>query len=187
MTSYLSAITAHGALRDPRSPLWLATVVVAFLLLETVRAGRNERQQRRRGGIEPEHDVYRWMQVAYPAAFAAMLFEGVFAGLPSMPVWLLGALLFAGGKAIKWWAIISLGPAWTFRVIVVPGMQRVRSGPYRWLSHPNYVGVVGELLGVALMTGARYSGPLACIGFGVLLLRRMAVESRALDAILRRS
>ena len=56
------------------------------------------------------------------------------------------------------------GACWTFRVIVVPGTTLVASGPYRFMRHPNYVAVVGELVGVALMTGARVTGPLATLG-----------------------
>ena len=53
-------------------------------------------------------------------------------------------------KALKWWAILTLGRFWTFRVIVVPGATLVAGGPYRWLRHPNYVGVIGELVGVGV-------------------------------------
>ena len=54
------------------------------------------------------------------------------------------------------------------------------------MRHPNYVAVVGEIFGVAMMTRAVVSGPLALVVFGTLLLRRIAVENRARDAILRR-
>ena len=93
---------------------------------------------------------------------------------------LAGAVLFLAAKGLKWWAILSLGPFWTFRVIVVPGARLVAAGPYRWLRHPNYVGVIGELAGVALMTGAPLSGVAGIATFSWLLVRRIAVEERAL-------
>ena len=92
------------------------------------------------------------------AAFGAMLIEGALRGAPPVPAVLAGAVIFLTAKALKWWAIVSLGPFWTFRVIVVPGVRLVATGPYRWLRHPNYVGVMGELAGVALMTAAPWSG-----------------------------
>ena len=55
-------------------------------------------------------------------------------------------------KALKFWAIASLGTRWTYKVLVMPGLPLVPTGPYRWLRHPNYVGVVGELVAMALMT-----------------------------------
>jgi methyltransferase len=160
-------------------------VVFAFMIVEARRAAANERAQRSRGGREARGDVYRIMQGAYPAAFLAMIVEGLLRrDVPALfPA---GVLLFAVAKALKWWAILALGGCWTFRVIVVPGSALVASGPYRLMRHPNYVAVVGELAGVALMTGARVAGPLAILGFGALIVRRIAVENRELDAILRR-
>jgi methyltransferase len=164
----------------------IAVVVFGFLIVEAVRAARNERAQFERGGIEPPGDVYRAMRVAYPSAFLAMCVEGFAREPPSGAIIAAGAGLFALAKALKWWAMVSLGPAWTFRVVVVPGGARVTSGPYRIFRHPNYVGVVGELVSVAMMTGARVAGPIATVVFGLLMLKRVSVENRALDAILRR-
>jgi methyltransferase len=95
-------------------------------------------------------------------------------------------VVFVAGKLLKWWAILSLGEQWTFRVLVVPGSTPVASGPYRFMRHPNYVGVVGELVGAVIMTGARVTGLAGTALFIALMLRRAAVEQRARDAILRR-
>jgi methyltransferase len=165
-------------------PICLTVLVAGFLAVEARRAARNERAQRARGGIEPTGDVYRAMAVVYPAAFLAMIVEGVLRGGAPRAVLAAGAAIFAVAKALKWWAIRSLGPCWTFRVIVVPGATRVRSGPYRYVRHPNYVAVGGELAGVALMAGAVVAGPVATAVFVLLMLKRIAVEDAALDAIL---
>src|SRR5262245_41829446 len=109
------------------------------MAVEALRARRNERSQRARGGLEPRGDVYAAMRIAYPAAFAAMLVEGALGGAPRASIAAAGILVFSAAKALKWWAIVSLGPSWTFRVIVVPGAPLVVRGPYRWLRHPNYV------------------------------------------------
>jgi methyltransferase len=155
-------------------------IVFAWMLVEARRAARNERGQRARGGIEPADDVYGLMRVVYPAAFLAMLAEGASRGAAAG--WLAaGAALFAAAKAIKWWAILTLGRAWTFRVIVVRGAPLVAAGPYRFLRHPNYVGVMGELVGTAVMARAVVTGPAAVLLFGILLSKRIAVEERALE------
>jgi methyltransferase len=159
----------------------LAAVVFGSMLVEARRAACNERAQRARGGIEPRGDVYQLMRVAYPGAFAAMIAEGALrGGMPSTVVLFSGVLVLAAAKAIKWWAIAALGPFWTFRVIVVPGARLVVSGPYRWIRHPNYVGVMGELAGTALVAGAAIAGPIVFAGFGALVLARIAVEERTL-------
>jgi methyltransferase len=156
-------------------------VVGIFMLVEARRAAHHERRQRALGGREPAGDVYNVMQVAYPGAFLAMIAEAALReGRASGLLFAAGLASFAAGKALKWWAILTLGPAWTFRVIVVPGAPLISSGPYRYLRHPNYLGVLGELAGVALMTGARIAGPVATIVFGLLMLKRISVERRAL-------
>jgi methyltransferase len=160
-------------------------LVLVFLpmLAEAWLAARNERDQRARGGIEPPGDVYRLMRVAYPAAFAAMIAEGAWD--PTHASWAAGLAVFAAAKLLKWWAIGTLGQAWTFRVIVRPAVPLVVRGPYRFLRHPNYVAVVGELVGVALMSGARVFGPLMTLIFCGLMLKRIAVEDRALELVRR--
>ncbi len=162
----------------------LASIVFGLMAIEARRAWRNERGQRARGGVEPVGDarVYAWMQIAYPGAFAAMLAELALRGSPSLAVACAGAATLAAAKALKWWAILTLGPCWTFRVIVVPGAPLVTDGPYRYVRHPNYVAVAGELIGMALMTGALVAGPLMTVIFLLLITRRVALEQRALDA-----
>jgi methyltransferase len=153
------------------------------MLVEARRARVNEQAQRARGGVEPRGDLYPLMRAAYPGLFLVMLIEGVWRGAPSLAVELGGAVVFTAAKALKWWAILALGPAWTFRVIVVPGVPLVAAGPYRHLRHPNYVAVLGEFAGVALLTGAKVAGPLALVLFGGLILKRIAVEEKALQTL----
>ena len=165
----------------------LLLLVFGFMIVEARRAAKNERAQRARGGVEPGGDWYRAMRVAYPGVFLAMIVEGALGAAPAgESLFGAGLAVFLLAKALKWWAIATLGSCWTFRVIVVPRTAPIRSGPYRLVRHPNYIAVVGEIVGVALMTDARVSGPVSLLVFGALLLRRIAVENRALGAILRR-
>ena len=163
---------------------FVAGAVFLPMIFEALRSGRNESLLRARGGIEPDDDVYPLMRIAYPSAFVAMIAEGGARGA-SPTNWLVsGAIVFVFAKAIKYWAIAALGERWTFRVIVVPGAPLVRTGPYRFLRHPTYVGVMGEIVGVALLTGAIVAGPIATIVFAALLVKRIAVEERALTKTL---
>jgi methyltransferase len=160
--------------------LLLATVVFVPMLFETVVSIRNERELRAMGATEPHGDVYHLMQLAYPAAFVAMLLEGwLRGGAVTTPV-AAGFALFVGAKVLKYWAIVTLGPRWTFRVLVPPGSSLVVLGPYRMLRHPNYLGVMGELVGAALIARAPIAGSLAFIVFALLIRRRIIVEERAL-------
>jgi methyltransferase len=161
------------------------TTLAALLIMggEAVLSSFNERQLRARGAVEPEGDVIGLMRWAYPGAFIAMGIEGALTG-PAPPNVLMGGLaLFGAAKALKVWSIASLGPRWTYRVLVVPGDPLVVSGPYRFISHPNYLAVVGEIVSVAAIVWAPATGALAAIGFGWLMIARIRVEDRALGRL----
>lgn len=171
-----SHVTGTGAL------VAILTFAAVMLVMggEAILSAFNERQLRARGAIEPIDDVYRTMRWAYPVAFAVMAIEGAVWG-PAPPDVLLGGLAILGfSKALKAWAIATLGPRWTFRVLVPRDASLVTAGPYRVINHPNYVAVIGELAGVALTVWAPITGPLVTIGFGLLLRARMRAEDRAL-------
>jgi methyltransferase len=160
--------------------LIVIAIVFVLMLVELRLSRSNERSLRAQGAFEPRDDVYSVMAWAYPASFIAMGLEGVIVGpLPNV-VFTTGVVVFVAAKAIKYWAIASLGPRWTFRVLVVRAAPLVTRGPYAWLRHPNYVGVIGELVGVALLVGAPVTGLVTSAGFIYLLRRRIVVENRAL-------
>jgi len=157
-----------------------ATGVFAAMIVEALLAARNDRRLRGQGAVEPPGDVFRLMQIAYPACFLMMLAEGAWRGVTADAAFALGCGVFACAKALKYWAITSLGPRWTFRVLVPPGSVRTISGPYRFMAHPNYVAVAGELIGTAIAMRAIVSGPVAVAGFCILMIRRVVVEEKAL-------
>ena len=166
---------------DPISVSFLATLVALLIMLgESLVSRANERRLRAMGAGEPPGDVYSLMAWTYPLAFVAMGVEGAIWGPDPGPITLAGCAIFLAAKALKFWAIASLGTRWTFRVLVLPDAPLITRGPYAWVRHPNYVGVIGEFAGFALLVGAPVAGMLAAAGFGVLLWRRIAVEERAL-------
>jgi methyltransferase len=163
--------------------LWILSLLIAgFLpmLFEARRSAANERALRAAGAIEPADDVYSLMQVAYPLCFLAMVVEAWARGTSVGATALAGSLVFISAKALKYWAIGTLGDRWTFRVLVPPGSARTVRGPYRILRHPNYLAVVGELAGFALLARAPVAGALSLAAFGALLVARVRVEERAL-------
>jgi methyltransferase len=157
-------------------------LLVAFvpMLLEARLSAANDRTLRAAGAVEPVADVYRLMQLAYPACFLAMVLEAWTRAAGPSGATIAGGVVFGAAKALKYWAIATLGERWTFRVLVPPGSTRTLRGPYRFLRHPNYVAVVGELIGFALLAHAPLAGALAVAGFGALILARIRVEERAL-------
>ena len=150
------------------------------MLAELWLSHRNEEQLLQRGAMAAHDPVYGIMRWAYPAAFIAMGIEGALIGPSPTGFAIVGGVVFIAAKALKFWAIASLGERWTYRVFVLPGIPLVTSGPYRHMRHPNYVGVIGELAGVAALVGALFTGPLAIAGFGWLLAQRIRAEEKAI-------
>lgn len=164
----------------------VALVAFVPMIGEARRSRRNDRTLRQSGAFEPPDDVYQVMQIAYPGCFLAIAGEAWIRDVPlgSFDIsFLTGACVFTAAKALKYWAIATLGHRWTFRVLVPPGQPLIAGGPYRFMRHPNYVGVAGEIAGAALLGAAPIAGLAAFLVFGSLMLMRIRVEERALGGL----
>jgi len=157
-----------------------AVVVFVCMLAELMRSRANEAALRRQGAVEPSGDVYLAMAWAYPLIFVAITVEGVLRHRPPMPIAIAGLAVFLAAKALKYWAIAVLGSRWTFRVLVPARSTLVTVGPYAYIRHPNYVAVLGEIVGFALFAGAVWTGAASFVLFGLLIRARIRVEERAL-------
>lgn len=108
--------------------------------------------------------------------------------------WLLSLWLLAPGRPIIWpliglyvllqglrvWVLTTLGERWTTRIIVLPGAPLVSTGPYRWLRHPNYAVVVGEIAMLPLAFGLVWVALVFTLLNGAVLAIRIRAESQAL-------
>jgi methyltransferase len=151
-----------------------------FMAGEAVLSSYNERVLRARGAVEHHSGALAIMRWMYPASFAAMAIEGALFG-PASPVGMAAGLALLGfSKALKMWVISTLGVRWTFRIFVLNGAPLIEHGPYAWLRHPNYIAIIGELLGVALIVWAPVTGLVAVVAYAALLRRKIADEDRAL-------
>jgi methyltransferase len=83
---------------------------------------------------------------------------------------------------LRWWCITTLGQRWTARVIVLPGRPLVRTGPYRWFAHPNYVAVIIEGAALPLVGSAWITSVAFTIANAILLTVRIRCETGALRA-----
>lgn len=167
----------------PSTPLtWyflLLALVAAERLAELATARRNAAWSLARGGREYGRGHYPAMVVLHVALLAGCAAEAAHRPfLPALAWPALGAL--AAAQGLRWWCVLSLGPRWNTRVIVVPGLPLVASGPYRLLRHPNYAAVVLEGLALPLVHTA-WMTALAFTALNALLLRvRIRCENSAL-------
>ena len=156
--------------------------VVGFVVLQrTVELGiaaRNTARLRAQGAVEVDARGYPWFVMLH-GTWLSSLFLLVPADVaPSWPL----LAVFAALQLGRLWVIAALGRRWTTRVIVLPGATLVEGGPYRYLRHPNYAVVAGEIAVLPLAFGAL---ALALIFSAInlaLTARRIAIENRALAA-----
>ena len=78
------------------------------------------------------------------------------------------------------WVLASLGPRWTTRIVVLPGAPLVRRGPYRWIDHPNYLVVIGEIAVLPLVFGLWQVAMIFTLRNAAVLAARIREENRAL-------
>lgn len=157
--------------------IWTALVVQR--LAEVRRAKGNTQRLLDGGAREFSSGHYPVMVGLHAAWFACWLVEVVSGGRALLQqAWLAPALM---GQALRWWAQNTLGPRWTTRILVVPGEHRVQAGPYRFLPHPNYLGVVLELLAFPMLFNAWRTALAFTLANLALLSWRIRCEEKALQ------
>lgn len=150
-------------------------------LFELRLSRRNEQLIRQRGGHEHTPETYRWVVGLHAAWFAAMLLE-VFSAKRKFhfPLALPAFGLFAVGQVLRLTAIRTLGWRWSTRVMTVPGVAPVQHGIYRYIRHPNYLGVGLEILAVPLLHSAYLTSAVFGVANLLLLRDRIRREEQAL-------
>ena len=150
-------------------------------LAELVVAQRNLAWSRARGGVEVGLSHYPVMVVLHTGLLVGCLVEVFALNRPFIPAlgWPMLAIVIAA-QGLRWWCITSLGRQWNTRVVVIPGAERVSGGPYRLMSHPNYVAVVAEGIALPLVHGAWITALTFTVLNALLLRKRISIENSAL-------
>jgi methyltransferase len=102
---------------------------------------------------------------------------------PGRPVQFLWLGVFVLLQLVRIWVIASLGPRWTTRIIIVPGAPLIHAGPYRFVDHPNYLVVIGEIASLPLAFGLWQVALLFSALNAAVLAIRIREENRALGRL----
>lgn len=158
---------------------WAALIVALVAIergVELVHARRNSRRLFARGAIERGTGHYPLIVALHAAWLLSIL---VFAPKDAALVWgWLGVFLLL--QAARFWVLVTLGPYWTTRVIVPQDAPLIRSGPYRFLKHPNYAVVIGEIAVLPLVFGEWRVALVFSVLNLALLAWRIRIENAAL-------
>ena len=159
----------------PHLGIALLAFVTLQRLAELVYARRNERQLKARGAREhgPEH---YWLLVTLHAAWLT----GLWLMAVQKPVSLPWLAAFVALQGLRLWVLLALRERWTTRIVVVPAAPLIRTGPYRFMSHPNYAIVAGEIFVLPMAFGLyAFAIVFSLLNAGILRVRIRA-ENRAL-------
>ena len=145
-------------------------------LIELVHANRNTRRLLQLGGREHAPGHYPLIVAVHTLWLASLWWFA-----PSRPVVGFWLALFVLIELMRAWVLITLGRRWTTRIIVLPGESLVRNGPYRFVNHPNYWVVIGEIAVLPLAFGLWLVALIFTLLNAAMLAVRIREENRALS------
>lgn len=162
--------------------LALVLTLAAQRLWELRLSTRHEAALRAQGAREAGAGHFTAMRLLHTLWFVAMVAEVFLLERPFVP-WLavVGVAGLIAGQALRYAAIRTLGERWTVRVLVLPGATPVSGGIYRWIRHPNYLGVILEIAAVPLI----HTAWLTSLAFSVLNALLLRVRIRTEETALR--
>jgi methyltransferase len=152
--------------------------VVVQRLTELVWSARNTRRLLARGAQEVGARHYPLFVLLHGSWLIALALTVPSDAQPHWP--LLGVFVLL--QLLRLWVVATLGPYWTTRIITLANAPLVRHGPFRWLKHPNYAVVVGEIAVLPLAFGAWQIALAGSLLNALLLWHRIRVEEAALQS-----
>ena len=158
---------------------WAGIVILSLVTIQRLAelwlSNRNTRRLVDQGAVEIGRSHYPLLVAVHVAWLAALWWSA-----PGQPInWPL-VMLFALLQLARLWVITSLGPRWTTRIIVLPGVPLVRAGPYRFVDHPNYVIVALEIAILPLAFGLVEWALFFSVLNAAVLTVRIRIENQAL-------
>mgnify|MGYP000858116537 FL=1 len=96
----------------------------------------------------------------------------------------LGIAVFLAGLVLRVYSIVHLGRFFTVNVAIAHDHKVVDTGPYRWVRHPSYTGVLLAYLGIGLCLANWVALLIVMLPSTAIMLWRIAIEERALGAAL---
>jgi methyltransferase len=156
----------------------LLAAVTAERGAELLLARRNTRLLLAEGAREVSAGHYRLVVGLHAVWLACLWIIGRQSDVA--PFWLAMFLILQG---VRVWVLATLGRRWTTRIIVLPDAPLVTAGPYRFLSHPNYAVVAGEIAILPLALGLPGIALLFSLLNGLVLAIRIRAENSALATL----
>ena len=161
----------------------IITIVIIQRLVELLIAKRNEKWMRSQGAFEAGAGHYPIMVMMHITFFISLLLEVLVINKPLSPLWIPLLSLFLIAQLARVWCLTSLGKFWNTKIIILPGADVVKKGPYQFIRHPNYVIVATELLVLPLIFSAYFTAVVFSLLNLWMLSIRIPTEEKALKEV----
>lgn len=145
---------------------------------------RHQRDLATRGAQKHSDPLYRWMVALHAGVLFGAAVEVIALRRPFIVrLAILALLLFLLATLLRWWVIRTMGMHWNTEVVDSGSLGVISEGPFRWIRHPNYVGVFVELIALPLIHTAWITASLAAVLNVFVLRHRLRIEERLLHAV----
>jgi len=160
----------------------LVVAVSAQRVWELGRSKKNTQALLNRGAYEVGAEHYPIMAALHTLWLLSCVAEAFVVGeAPSVLFAAVGLTLLCVGQALRIGAIRTLGPRWTTRIIILPDAPVVASGIFKYIRHPNYLGVILEIAALPMVFGCWRTALGFSAANGALLWVRIRAEEKALS------
>lgn len=159
-------------------------VLVGIERLAEVAISRHNQSKMKAQGVQKVREPhYPWLVLFHAVILVAAGAEVLFLHRPLIPALAISMLaLFILSNLIRYWVIYLLAGLWNIQIMDSGRVGIVTSGPYRWVRHPNYVGVVLEIFSLPMIHTAWITAVVGTLGYFEILRRRLKIEDRVLMA-----
>ena len=163
--------------------IYVVGFVIFQRIIELLIARNNEKWIRSQGGYEVGAKHYPYMVAIHIGFFISLIIEFVTFKEGVSRFWLPLFVLFISLQLMRVWVISSLGRYWNTKILVLPGANVVKKGPFHFIRHPNYVVVTCEIIVIPLMFGAYFTAVVFSILNIIILSVRIPKEEAALREV----
>ena len=167
------------------APYFALVGIIAFQRLLELKHSRNhEAALKARGGLEMAPNQFASMRLLHLFWLGGCVAEAYWIREPPPPTIVLpAAALLMAGQILRYAAMSALGERWTVRIIALPGVPPVRRGIYRYMRHPNYLGVILEIAALPMIFGCWITALIGSAANALILWIRVRTEEAALEAV----
>ena len=162
--------------------LYLTFVLVVAIqrILELFISKRNNKVLLSQGAKEFGKEHFIYMKLVHTSWLIACFVGGLYYVAPTvLPYYAL--FLFLCGQILRYLAISGLKNRWTANIMILPGLKPVQSGIYKYVRHPNYLGVILEIMALPLMWDLYYIALIFSVLNLIILKVRIGTEENALE------